>query len=185
MGRRHSRFFAGSAVAFVLFFLPVLAKGQSGQREADLHFAKSYGQWLDQDVRWIVTDKERTEFGRLSTDQQRDEFIRAFWERRDPVPGSRENRFKEEHYRRLAYVNRHFEDQDPGWMTDRGRIYIVYGPPDEIQVRPISGDDHAGGVTFPYEVWHYKSASEAGKEVTWRFVDTCRCGEYRLMNDSY
>lgn len=86
-----------------------------------------YKKWLEEDVRWIITDQERANFLKLATDRQRDEFVVAFWERRNPIPGSSENKFKEEHYRRLAYANTHFATDVPGWKTDRGREYILYG----------------------------------------------------------
>ena len=63
-------------------------------------------------------------------------FIEQFWERRNPDPGASENKFKEEHYRRIAYANEHFAASRPGWKTDRGHLYIIYGPPDEIDSHP-------------------------------------------------
>ena len=89
---------------------------------------KTYRKWLDEDVRWIITDEERSAFMQLSNDEERDQFIEAFWQRRDPTPDTEENEFKEEHYRRIAYANEHFAAGIPGWKTDRGRIYIVFGP---------------------------------------------------------
>ena len=88
----------------------------------------SYKKWLDQDVRWIITDDERKAFMQLSNNEERDQFIEAFWQRRNPNPDSEDNEFKDEHYRRIEYANEHFAAGKPGWMTDRGRIYIVYGP---------------------------------------------------------
>ncbi len=100
-----------------------------------------YKKWLNEDVGYIITDEERKAFKRLSTDDERENFIEAFWLRRDPTPDTEENEFKEEHYRRIAYANERFASGIPGWKTDRGRIYIVYGPPDEI-------DDHSSGGTL-------------------------------------
>src|SRR4030095_11211581 len=94
--------------------------------------SKTYKKWLDEDVRWIITDEERGAFKQLSNDEERDQFIEAFWARRDPTPDTGENEFKEEHYRRIAYANEHFPAGIPGWKTDRGRIYIVFGKADEI-----------------------------------------------------
>jgi GWxTD domain-containing protein len=96
----------------------------------------SYKKWLDEDVRWIITDEERSAFRQLSNDEERDQFIEAFWQRRDPTPDTIENEFKEEHYRRIAYSNEHFAAGIPGWKTDRGRMYIMYGPADEIESHP-------------------------------------------------
>ena len=101
---------------------------QSSQEWSDPSVEEIYKKWLSEDVAWIITEEERTDFKKLSTDKQRDDFVVAFWERRNPNPGSSENKFKEEHYRRLAYANTHFAAGVPGWKTDRGRIYILYGP---------------------------------------------------------
>ncbi len=133
--------------------------------------------WLDEDVLWIITDQERTDFKALTTDEQRYDFIDAFWERRNPNPGSEENTFKEEHYARFVYANERFAAGAPGWKTDRGRVYIVYGPPDEIEQHPGS----AG--MYPHQVWRYKYMKGIGRDVSVEFVDTCQCGDYRLTVD--
>ena len=88
-----------------------------------------YKKWLDEDVRWIITDEELSAFKKLTTNAERDQFIEAFWQRRDPTPDTAENEYKEEHYRRIAYANEHYAAGMPGWKTDRGRIYITFGPP--------------------------------------------------------
>jgi len=151
-----------------------------------------YKKWLDQDVRWIVRPDEKEAFLRLSNDQERDEFIRQFWVRRNSNPDSAENKFKEEHYRRLAFANTHFAAGEPGWQTDRSRVYIVFGPPDSIDSHPGSGN----GATKPFEVWHYRSIRVGwppGRE-SWRhpvqptiiknfdfkLVDEGGSGHYRL-----
>ena len=72
--------------------------------------------------------RRRKAFKRLKTDEEREQFIEQFWLRRDPTPDTDENEFKEEHYRRIAYANEHYASGIPGWKTDRGRIYIMYGP---------------------------------------------------------
>src|SRR5579871_1506323 len=92
-----------------------------------------YKKWLNEDVVYIITDEEKTAFKRLATDEEREQFIEQFWLRRDPTPDTEENEFKEEHYRRIAYANDHYASGIPGWKSDRGRIYIEYGPPDEIE----------------------------------------------------
>ena len=99
-----------------------------------------YKKWLDEDVIYIITDEERRVFKNLSTDEEREQFIEQFWLRRDPTPDTVENEFKEEHYRRIAYANERYASGIPGWRTDRGRIYITYGPPDEIDDHSSSGD---------------------------------------------
>ncbi len=122
-----------------------------------------YQKWLDEDVRYIITLAERAQFLALQSDEQRDRFVIEFWKHRDPTPATPENEFKEEHYRRLAYANQHFASNEAGWKTDRGRTYIVLGPPDEIQTSSYR------------QVWRYKAAKS-----DFVFIDTCKCGEYKL-----
>ena len=137
-----------------------------------------YAAWLDQDVAYIITAAERCAFGRLQTDYEREQFIERFWDRRDVSPDSPTNAFKEEHYRRMAYANDHFSGRLPGSKTDRGRIFIVYGPPDEI-------DDHsAGGSEFPFQVWRYRHIAGVGDDVRIEFVDTTFTGEFRMTLDA-
>jgi GWxTD domain-containing protein len=90
---------------------------------------KAYKDWLDKDVTYIITDEERKAFKKLATDDERERFIEEFWRRRDPDPDTDENEFKEEYYERIAYANEHFSSGIPGWKTDRGRIWIMYGKP--------------------------------------------------------
>ena len=150
----------------------------------------SYKKWLDEDVRWIITDEERSAFRQLSNDEERDQFIEAFWQRRDPTPDTIENEFKEEHYRRIAYANEHFAAGIPGWKTDRGRMYIMYGPADEIESHPSGGTydrpmEEGGGSTstYPFEDWRYRYIEGIGQEVIIEFVDTCMCGDYHMTLD--
>jgi len=149
-----------------------------------------YRKWLDEDVRWIITDDERKGFMQLSNDEERDSFIEAFWQRRNPNPDSEDNEFKDEHYRRIEYANEHFAAGKPGWMTDRGRIYIVYGPADEVESHPSGGTyerpmDEGGGETstYPFEQWRYRYIEGIGQEVIIEFVDTCMCGDYHMTMD--
>ena len=97
---------------------------------------KAYKDWLDKDVTYIITDEERKAFKKLATDDERERFIEEFWRRRDPDPDTDENEFKEEYYERIAYANEHFSSGIPGWKTDRGRIWIMYGKPDERETHP-------------------------------------------------
>jgi GWxTD domain-containing protein len=149
-----------------------------------------YKKWLSEDVAWIITDEERSAFKQLSNDEERDQFIEAFWQRRDPTPDTIENEFKEEHYRRIAYANEHFPAGIPGWKTDRGRMYIMYGPADEIESHPSGGSyerpmEEGGGETstYPFEDWRYRYLEGIGQEVIIEFVDTCMCGEYHMTMD--
>ena len=151
---------------------------------------KTYKKWLDEDVRWIITDEERAAFKQLSNDEERDQFIEAFWARRDPTPDTPENEFKEEHYRRIAYANEHYAAGIPGWKTDRGRIYVMYGPADEVESHPSGGTyerpmEEGGGTTstYPFEQWRYRYLEDVGQEVIIEFVDTCMCGDYHMTMD--
>jgi GWxTD domain-containing protein len=155
-----------------------------------IELSKTYKKWLDEDVRWIITDEEKSAFMQLSNDEERDQFIEAFWQRRDPTPDTEENEFKEEHYRRIAYANEHYAAGIPGWKTDRGRTYIVFGPADEIESHPSGGSyerpqEEGGGETstFPFETWRYRYLEGIGQEVIIEFVDTCMCGDYHMTMD--
>ena len=155
-----------------------------------IEFSKTYRKWLDEDVRWIITDDEKATFMQLSNDEERDQFIEAFWQRRDPTPDTEENEFKEEHYRRIAYANEHYAAGIPGWKTDRGRMYIVFGPADEVESHPSGGSyerpmEEGGGQTstFPFEQWRYRYIEGIGQEVIIEFVDSCMCGDYHMTID--
>jgi GWxTD domain-containing protein len=152
--------------------------------------SKTYKKWLDEDVVYIISDEERKAFKQLSNDEERDQFIEAFWQRRDPTPDTEENEFKEEHYRRIEYANEHFAAGIPGWKSDRGRMYIMYGPADEIESHPSGGTysrpmEEGGGETstFPFEDWRYRYLEGIGQEVMIEFVDTCMCGDYHMTLD--
>src|SRR5437588_913974 len=151
---------------------------------------KTYKKWLDEDVRWIITDEEQKAFKLLSNDEERDQFIEAFWQRRDPTPDTEENEFKEEHYRRMAYANEHFAAGIPGWKSDRGRIYVMYGAPDEIESHPSGGSyerpiEEGGGETstYPFEQWRYRYLDGIGSNIIIEFVDKSMSGEYRIATD--
>ncbi len=160
------------------------------ERALRRELSKTYKKWLDEDVRWIISDEEREAFLKLSNDEERDQFIEQFWLRRDPTPDTVDNEFKEEHYRRIAYANEHFAAGIPGWKTDRGRMYIAYGPPDEIDSHPSGGSyqrtpEEGGGETstYPFEDWRYRYIEGIGQDVNIEFVDTCMCGEYHMTMD--
>ncbi len=162
------------------------------RREKKLHreLATPYKKWLDEEVAYIIADEERTAFLRLETNEEREQFIEQFWLRRDPTPDTVENEFKEEHYRRIAYANERFASGIPGWRTDRGRIYIIWGPPDEIETHPTGGSyerppEEGGGSTstYPFEKWRYRYLEGIGNDVNLEFVDPTGSGEYRLTMD--
>ena len=160
------------------------------EREFKKEVSKVYRKWLDEDVVYIITDEERAAFKQLSNDEERDNFIEAFWARRDPTPDTAENEYKEDHYARIAYANEHFAAGIPGWKSDRGKIYIMYGKPDEIDSHPSGGTyerpmEEGGGETstYPFEDWRYRYIEGVGQEINIEFVDTCMCGDYHMTID--
>jgi GWxTD domain-containing protein len=160
------------------------------QKELRNELKGPYKKWVDEDVRWIITDQELKAFKSLSNDEERDNFIEQFWQRRNPDPDSPENEYREENYRRIAYANEHFAAGKPGWKTDRGHMYIAYGKPDSIESHPSGGSyerpmDEGGGETstFPFEVWHYRYIEGIGENIDIEFVDTCMCGDYHMTLD--
>ena len=169
-----------------------LTEKQKKKKEAQLkrELESPYRKWLNEDVSYIITDEERAAFKRLNTDEEREQFIENFWLRRDPTPDTVENEFKEEHYRRIAYANEHFASGIPGWKTDRGRIYIVYGPPDEIEDHSAGGfyerpAEEGGGETstYPFQQWRYRYVDGIGNNVVLEFVDPTMSGEFHLTMD--
>jgi len=151
-----------------------------------------YKKWLEEDVVYIISPEEKNVFKALTTDEERENFINAFWARRDPDPRESGNAFKIEHYRRIAYANQQFDAGFPGWMTDRGRIYILYGAPDSKESRPsggnynwnISDEGRSGNSTvYPFERWSYRHIEGVGDNVQLEFVDKTLTGEYKLAMD--
>ena len=151
---------------------------------------KAYKDWLDKDVAYIITDEERRAFKKLATDDEREHFIEEFWRRRDPDPDTDENEFREEYYERIAYANEHFASGIPGWKSDRGRIYIMYGKPDEKESHPSGGmynrESYEGGgstSTYPFERWFYRYIAGVGSGIEIEFVDPTGSGEYRIARN--
>lgn len=149
-----------------------------------------YRTWLEEDVVYIITPDERTAFLQLETNEEREQFIEQFWLRRSTNPDLPDNDFKEEHYRRIAYANEHFASGIPGWKTDRGRIYIIWGKPDEIESHPTGGTydrpmEEGGGstTTYPWETWRYRYLEGIQENVILEFVDPSGSGEYHLTMD--
>lgn len=156
------------------------------RRELDTPYKK----WLDQEVVYIITDDERTAFLGMTTNEEREQFIEQFWLRRDPTPDTVENEYKEEHYLRIAYTNERFSVGAPGWMSDRGHIYILHGPPDQIDSHPTGGLYNEGPTegtrmvtVYPYERWTYRYLENVGTNIMLEFVDKNSTGDYRLTAD--
>ena len=191
-------------LAILLFALvsispAVLAQGKQkdqGQdpmdkpRNVKPELKKAYKDWLDKDVAYIITDEERKAFKKLATDDERERFIEEFWRRRDPDPDTDENEFREEYYERIAYANEHYASGIPGWKTDRGRIYITWGKPDEVETHPSGGsynrESYEGGgstSTYPFERWFYRYLPGVGSGIEIEFVDPTGSGEYRIARN--
>jgi len=149
-----------------------------------------YRQWLNEDVIYIISPEERNAFLQLDTNEEREQFIEQFWLRRSSNPDLPDNDFKEEHYRRIAYANEHYASGIPGWKTDRGRMYIMWGPADEIDSHPSGGTydrpmEEGGGstTTYPWETWRWRYLEGIGENVILEFVDPSGSGEYHLTMD--
>lgn len=150
----------------------------------------SYRQWLNEDVTYIISPDERNAFLQLDTNEEREQFIEQFWLRRSSNPDLPDNDFKEEHYRRIAYANEHFASGIPGWKTDRGRMYIMWGPADEVESHPTGGTydrpmEEGGGstTTYPFETWRWRYLEGIGENIILEFVDPSGSGEYHLTMD--
>jgi GWxTD domain-containing protein len=170
---------AGGAV--VLAALPAAAPPQSSattKKGSPSAEGTPFLHWLAQDAAYIISGEERAVFEGLASDAQREEFIEQFWLRRDPTPGSAVNEFKEEHYRRIHYIGQRYPTTSgkPAWQTDRGRIYIVYGPPDEIEAHP-SGAPHT---PYPFEIWRYRHVEGLGDDLFITFRDRTKAGDYEI-----
>ena len=149
--------------------------------------ADHYKKWLNEDVAYIISDEEKSTFKALANDEERENFVEQFWARRNPDPRSGDNSFKEEHYRRIAYANEHYTSGIAGWRTDRGRIYVMFGKPDELESHPTGGSydrpySEGGGQTstYPFEKWWYRHIDGVGDDVEIEFVDHTMSGEYRI-----
>src|SRR2546428_13238535 len=156
------------------------------RRELD----SAYRQWLTEDVTYIISPDERNAFLQLDTNEEREQFIEQFWLRRSSNPDLPENDFKEEHYRRIAYANEHYASGIPGWKTDRGRMYIMWGPADEVESHPTGGTydrpmEEGGGSTstYPWETWRWRYLEGIGENVIIEFVDPSGSGEYHMTMD--
>jgi GWxTD domain-containing protein len=159
----------------VLLAVWILGSGLQAGQEASK-------KWLEEEVVYIITPRERQVFEKLRTAREKEIFIEAFWKQRDPTPGTPENEFKEEHYRRIDYANRYFGRQSPlpGWKTDRGRIHIILGEPNDIQRFDNTAE------TYPAEVWFYQGKTESGLPPAFNivFFKEHGSGDYKLYSPS-
>jgi GWxTD domain-containing protein len=162
-------------------------KNKIKKSKDNLERPQYYKKWLEEDVTYIITAEEKNVFKNLKTEEERETFIDQFWARRNPDPRATSNEFKEEHYRRIAYANAHYASGIPGWKTDRGRTYIMYGPPVEIDAHPSGGtyqrETYEGGgstSTYPFERWRYRHIDGIGDDIEIEFVDPSMSGEYRM-----
>jgi GWxTD domain-containing protein len=169
---------------------PATRKDRKKQAQAAAKESQPYTVWLNEEVPYVITSEEKAAFLRLQTNEEREQFIEQFWQRRNPDPDSPENTAREEHYRRIAYANEHFSSGIPGWKTDRGHIYILWGAPDEIDAHPTGGTwdrpaNQGGGstTTYPWEIWRYRHMEGIGENIELEFVDTTGSGEYHLTLD--
>lgn len=150
----------------------------------------AYTRWIKEDVSLIITPAEREAFEKLKTNEERKQFIHIFWDRRDPTPDTEENEFRDQHYERVAYANEHFASSVPGSKTDRGRIYIKFGKPDEIEAHPAGSSyqlmpyEGSGTITtYSFEKWFYRHIPGVRSGVEIEFVDPSGSGEYRIAHD--
>lgn len=197
MPSRNSSRVAVAMLSLTFALSPVTAQKKTGDqdpsekpRNVKPELKKAYKDWLDKDVAYIITDEERKAFKKLETDDEREHFIEEFWRRRDPDPDTDENEYREEYYERIAYANEHYASGIPGWKTDRGRIYIMYGKPDELETHPSGGaynrESYEGGgstSTYPFERWFYRYIAGVGSGVEIEFVDPTGSGEYRIARN--
>src|SRR5262245_8529528 len=162
-------------------------KKENAKKSQEEKLKGPYKRWIDEDVSGIITNEERKIFNSLKTDDEREQFIEGFWRLRDPDPDTDVNEYREEYYQRIAYANEHYTSGVPGWKTDRGRIYIVFGKPDQIESHPSGGSYdrpawEGGGTTstYPFEVWWYRYIEGVGSDVEIEFVDPTGSGEYHI-----
>ena len=183
-------------LATLVFAVPATWAQKEQKRQQDVQdkprnvkpeIKKAYKDWIEKDVAYIITDEERKAFKKLATDEEREQFIEQFWRRRDPDPDTEENEYRELYYERIAYANEHYTSGVPGWKTDRGRIYIKFGKPDEVESHPNGGlyerpAYHGGGstTTYPFEIWFYRYLPGVGSGIEIEFVDPTGSGEFRI-----
>ncbi|MEO6393519.1 MAG: GWxTD domain-containing protein, partial [Pyrinomonadaceae bacterium] len=182
------KLFLGASL-FAMLVQPVAAQQDPSQkqRQVKTEVKKAYRDWIEKDVTYIISDAEKRAFKKLETDDEREKFIEDFWRRRDPDPDTEENEYREEYYERIAYANEHYSSGIPGWKSDRGRIYITFGKPNEVETHPSGGSyerpSYQGGgstATYPFEIWFYRHLEGVGSGIEIEFVDPSGTGEYHI-----
>ena len=165
------------AILILLGILSLFAASSTAQKKQKLE--KSYREWLEHDVPYIITKEERDEFLKLPSDAARDKFISDFWEVRNPEPGAPTNAYKEELYRRIAFANARFGvgSGEEGWRTDRGRTYITLGEPQQKEVHRNSAN------LYPIEIWFYGGGSASLPRAFYvLFYQRDGSGDYRFYS---
>ncbi|MDH5385794.1 MAG: GWxTD domain-containing protein [Candidatus Aminicenantes bacterium] len=163
----------------LLFIFPLLSfTGQDKKSPKDL--SPTYRKWLEEEVVYIITPKEKEVFLQLETDRERELFIQGFWKIRDPNPNTPENEFKEEHYNRIKYANQYFGREEPGagWRSAMGRIYIILGEPGYVERFENMTE------VYPIVIWSYSARPELGLHQAFNVVFFKRdgMGEYELYS---
>ncbi len=181
------KFFFGSLILLAFGSRPPYVSAQENEALVREEEGDYFEKWQNEDVIYLISDEERNVFEQLTTPEEKEQFIEQFWFRRDPDPKTAANEYKTEHYRRLAYVNEKFSVGMPGWMSDRGRIYVIHGPPAQIESHPTGGQyqrplREGGGWTqaYPWERWRYHFIEGIGQDVELEFVDRSLSGQYKL-----
>lgn len=191
-------------LATILFLLAVLETQASAQRrqttqapedksrKTKVEDNKAFLEWPRKDVSLIITPEEQKAYDKLRTNEERENFIAEFWRRRDPTPDTEENEYKDEYYERIAYANEHFSSGKPGWLTDRGRIYVKWGKPDDVESHPAGGpyerayyEGSGAATTYPFERWFYRNIPNVGSGIEVEFVDPSGSGEYRIARNPF
>src|SRR5260370_35545062 len=158
---------------------------QTKPRKVKVEPDKAFTDWT-RDVEPIMTADELNAWEKVRTKEEREQFIGDFGHRRDPDPGTEENEYREAYYERVAYVNEHFASGTPGYKTDRGRIYLKYGKPDDVESHPAGGsytmasyEGNGSTSTYPFEAWWYRNLpGRSAVEV--EFVDPTGTAAYRI-----
>jgi GWxTD domain-containing protein len=188
-------------LSIVVLLFAIATAGAQKQKQAETPDQKSRKtkrednrallDWPKQDVKLIITADEQKAYDKLQTNEERENFIGDFWHRRDPTPDTEENEYREQYYERVTYANEHFGSGKAGWLTDRGRIYVKWGKPDEVESHPAGGTVQRTGyaegsaTTYPFETWFYRNLNGVGSGVEVEFVDPTSTGEYRIARNPF